>query len=231
MQPTPPPWRVIDSAPANASPAESADPNQQDAAGRPSPVVVLALALAGILLTAAFAVAALPRDGSVEVRVTSTAAAGAVAGTANPGGTIVVEVAGAVVRPGVHTLSRGARVGDAIAAAGGYGPRVDADAAGRELNLAALLKDGERIRVPSRDDSAPATAEVGGGGDAGARLLNLNAASTSELEALPGIGPATAAKILAARAQRRFARVDELLERKLVSSKVLEGIRGLVTAN
>jgi competence protein ComEA len=89
--------------------------------------------------------------------------------------------------------------------------------------------------VPSRDDPDPTAPNgttgggAGGGEDASARLLNVNRATAAELEALPGIGPATAAKIISARAERPFARVDELLERKLVSSKVMEAIRGLVT--
>jgi competence protein ComEA len=144
----------------------------------------------------------------------------------------VVEVAGAVLRPGVYTLPASARVGDAISAAGGYSPRVDAEAADRELNLATRLADGARIRVPARGEAgvAKATDGAGGNGSAGqGRLLNLNRATATELEALPGIGPATAGKILSARADRPFMTVEELAERKLVSSKVLEAIRGLVT--
>jgi competence protein ComEA len=192
------------------------------------------LALAGALLLAAFLVANQTERGSVEIR-TAAAGGGAESIAASTGPGIVVDVAGAVRQPGVYSLPPGARVGDAIAAAGGYGPRVDATVAERELNLAAPLKDGARIRVPSRDDPPPVTAAepsagraaAGGGGTS---LVNLNKASAQELDALPGIGPATAAKILAARAEQPFASVDELLERKVVSSRVLESLRDLVTA-
>jgi competence protein ComEA len=168
----------------------------------------------------------------VEIRSASAAQS-----STGPGGTVapsvVVEVAGAVVRPGLYTLAGGARVGDAIAAAGGYSPRVDASAATRSLNLAAVLRDGEQVRVPSRDDPDSAAGGSSGpptGGNANSRL-NLNRATAAELESLPGIGPATAAKIVGARTERAFATVDDLLQRKLVSAKVLEAIRGLVTAS
>ncbi|MCU1430333.1 MAG: uptake protein [Actinomycetia bacterium] len=123
--------------------------------------------------------------------------------------TVVVDVAGAVAKPGVVTLRANSRVIDAIAAAGGAHP--DADL-GR-LNLAALLTDGQRIAVPVRGQPAPpldpTTASGGGapnssstaaGGEPSAsQPLNLNSATQQQLELLPGIGPTFAAAILAER--------------------------------
>jgi competence protein ComEA len=149
------------------------------------------------------------------------------------GGEIVVDVNGAVVTPGVYRLAPGARIGDAVDAAGGFSPRVDADRVGAELNLAAALADGEQVRVPSRDDVAPTAAGGGSGGTpgggAGAGAINLNTATQAELESLPGIGPVTAGKIIASRAQGPFRTVDELRERGLVGEKTFEDIRALVT--
>ncbi len=148
---------------------------------------------------------------------------------------LVVEVGGAVAHPGVYRLPAGSRVGDAIDAAGGYGPRVDARAADRALNLAAPLTDGEKVHVPDRDEpsapagaSAAAVASRAAGGTTGAPV-DLNRATAAELDALPGIGPATAAKIIAARQERPFASVDDLAARKVVGAATLARIRALVT--
>ena len=151
-----------------------------------------------------------------------------------PSGEIVVDVAGAVVTPGVYRLAPGARIGDAINAAGGFSPRVDADRVGRELNLAAPLSDGAQVRVPSRDDSALASGAAGGGagtggGPGGGQVVNLNTASESELETLPGIGPVTAGKIIESRTGVPFKTIDELRERGLVGEKTFEKIRALLS--
>jgi competence protein ComEA len=163
---------------------------------------------------------------------------GATGTSVGPEALLVVDVAGAVRRPGVYRLAPGARVGDAIAAAGGYGPRVDAAAVSR-VNLAAPLRDGEQVRVPSRDDPATGTppAATGGGPAAGSAgttdaaggLVDVNAASADELDSLPGIGPATAAKIIAARDEARFASVEELRSRGVVGEATFGKIRDLVT--
>jgi competence protein ComEA len=169
------------------------------------------------------------------------AVAGASPHGAESGAVLVVDVAGAVLRPGVYRLPVGARVVDAVAAAGGYGPRVDVAAASR-VNLAAPLTDGAQVRIPSRDDAtAGAAAPSGGSGSspggtgakpsdaASTRPIDLNTASAEELDTLPGVGPATGAKIIAAREKARFAKVDDLRGRGVVGEATFRKLQGLVT--
>lgn len=145
---------------------------------------------------------------------TSTTASGARASTK-----VVVHVAGAVTKPGVVELRAGARVIDAVEAAGGALPQADLD----RLNLAAKLTDGQRVLVQKVGDP-PAVAEPAGvtgsdaagsgtNGQAGSAPINLNTATQAELEALPGIGPSLAKAILDERQHRGgFRSVNELRE-------------------
>jgi len=222
-----------------AVPSKPGHPKRVEPAPLPRPVLLGAL-LAMILLAAgAVALASSGKDGSAVV-------VGPAAGSSGPGGScapgacpgapeLVIDVTGAVLRPGVYHLPLGARVGDAIKAAGGYGTRVDAGFAATQLNLAAALTDGQQVRVPSRDDPATGAANgtggtggTGGNAAAGSRV-DLNRATEAELEALPGIGPSTAAKIIASRSATPFKAVQELRDRKLVGQKTFDGLKDLVT--
>lgn len=131
---------------------------------------------------------------------------------------VVVDIGGAVARAGVLRLPQGSRVIDALVAAGG--PTPEADLLG--LNRAAVLRDGERIYVPRAGEVPPVRVS---GVDA---RVDLNRASLAELEALPGIGPGIAARIVRAREQRPFTRAEELQTRGLVSARVFAELRELV---
>jgi len=155
--------------------------------------------------------------------------------TAAAGSTLIVDVEGAVTRPGIQSLPSGSRIGDAIAAAGGYSPAIDVTAAAEQLNLAKALADGDKIHVPARGEAAVAVATaiardpsaVGPSGQGA--LIDVNTATSDQLDTLPGIGPVTAAKIIAAREEAPFASVDELLSREVLGSSTFEKIKTLVT--
>jgi competence protein ComEA len=154
---------------------------------------------------------------------------------AAPVGTIVVDVQGAVAEPGVRQLPAGSRVADAIAAAGGYGSDADLAAAAETINLAQALGDGEQIRVPRIGEAqvvgggAEASGATSAGGGAGG-MVNLNTATPEELEALPGIGPVTVQKIVAARQEQPFASLDDAVQRGVINRGQLEDIQGVATA-
>ncbi len=147
---------------------------------------------------------------------------------------LVVFVSGAVVRPGLYTLPPGARVGDALAAAGG----LTEDAAAALVNQAEPLFDGAQVHVPDRGaegqrGAAPppgvsgAVAPRAPNTDARDRRVDLNTATPEELMDLPGIGPARAAAIIA---NRPYASVDDLLRVPGIGERTLEQLRPLVTA-
>jgi len=142
---------------------------------------------------------------------------------------LVVHVAGAVVAPGVHELPPGSRVVDAVAAAGGLAPHAD----GSRLNLAAPVADGERIYVPAVGEGPPPEVPSASGAGTGGRRagpVDLNTADEAALDALPGIGPATAAAIVEHRREiGRFTSVDQLLDVRGIGEAKLEQLRSLVT--
>jgi competence protein ComEA len=152
-------------------------------------------------------------------------------------GTIVVDVQGAVAAPGVRELPAGSRIADAIAAAGGYAADADLAAAAATINLAQAMGDGEQIRVPrvgeahvAAGGAPPSGAPPPGGASAGGGTVNLNTATPEELEALPGIGPVTVQKIVAARQEQPFASLDDAVQRGVINRGQLEDIQGLATA-
>ena len=131
---------------------------------------------------------------------------------------LVVDVTGAVRHPGVYRLPVGARVQQAVRRAGGVTRKADAAA----VNLAAKLADGQQIVVPARVSAAVAVP----GATAPSGPVSLNSATADELDQLDGVGPATAAKIIAWRtANGGFSSVDDLGQVAGIGPKKLEALR------
>src|SRR5438093_6199101 len=174
-------------------------------------LVVLLLAVGGRFLLHSKAPAVPP-----PVRVAAPARTTAAA-------TIFVNVVGAVRRPGLYRLRDGSRVANAVARAGGVTRHAQLEL----VNLAARVSDGEQIVVPRR--GAGVVAASGGGGGVASGPVHLNSATLEQLDALPGVGPVTAQKIVDYRQEHgAFGSVDELDAVPGIGPARLEQLRELV---
>ena len=154
------------------------------------------------------------------------APAGSVVPSGSAAAEVVVDVTGKVHRPGIVVLQPGSRVVDALEAAGGARRRADLTG----INLARVLVDGEQIVVGVPPPPGPAASAAGSPGPDPGALVNLNTASTAELEELPGVGPVTAQAILDWRvANGGFRNVDQLLDVDGIGEKTLASLAPLVT--
>ncbi len=231
MEPSGAPWRVLETAEPAATRESQASPPPR------VPWIAVAIGVLALVVGAVAVAITLSSTPIVGVDGAAPYAAGSIAASDAPSASgtasadLVVDVSGAVVHPGLYRLRPGSRVGDAIRAAGGYAGSVDAVLADRELNLAAAVHDGDKVRVPVRGDAAAASSasSAGAGGRPAGGPVDLNRATADELDTLPGIGPATAAKIIAAREQQPFTTIDDLGTRKVVGQATLEKLRPLVT--
>ncbi|MEZ5097448.1 MAG: ComEA family DNA-binding protein [Nocardioides sp.] len=198
----------------------------------PGPVAAMAVLVSiGLAVTAWSAVRSRPEpipmgvtDGAVPLVTPVAAPAITPSGSGDPVADVVVDVAGKVRHPGLAVLTPGARVADALAAAGGARPGVDLSS----LNLARPLVDGEQILVgvPGRPGLAP----VAPAGSVAPALVNINTATAIELEALPEVGPVTAQAILTWRVEHGgFTSVDDLLDVDGIGEVTLARLAPLVT--
>lgn len=149
---------------------------------------------------------------------------------------VTVHVVGAVHRPGVYALAEGSRVRDALAAAGGC----VGDAMLEAVNLARILADGEQVRIPTAEEVAAGTVAAASGGvsAAGAAAspgaaggkVNINTASVTELDTLPGVGPSTAQKIVDDRtANGPFKRIEDLMRVSGIGEKKFESLKDSIS--
>jgi len=145
--------------------------------------------------------------------------------------TIVVYISGEVRNPGVFEFDYGARIVDAIEAAGGMTNDADPNA----INLSARLFDEQHIVVFSMDDNMPPSAQATGGGMAGVTadgLVNINTATSEQLQVLSGIGPVTAGNIISHRdARGGFATIEEIMNVSGIGERTFENIRDRITVD
>ncbi len=188
--------------------------------------VVAAVCVAALVLLGWMLLSGRPQtsDPVGPVAMTSPGASGTTGSTGTGGPVeLVVDVVGEVERPGIVTVPRGSRVFEAIEAAGGLDGKVDTSG----VNLARVLEDGEQVVV----GPAPEIGSTGVGptGAAAGGKIRLNQATAEQLDTLPGVGPVTAAAIIAWREDNgRFSTVDDLLDVRGIGDATLAELRELV---
>lgn len=136
---------------------------------------------------------------------------------------ITIDIEGEVMQPGVYSLPADARVQDALAAAGGLSENANREYIAKTVNLAAKLQDGAKLYFPSQTESLSTGQSLNTSSQVmGSATININQASQSELDALPGIGPVTSQKIID---NRPYASIDELLSKKILGQKVFTQVK------
>lgn len=144
-------------------------------------------------------------------------------------GEIVVDVAGAVEKPGLYKLPAGSRIGDVLVSAGGLAATADREWVAKNLNLAQEAKDGGKVFIPTRDEkndqSINAKIQTNSNSQ-NQNLININTASVSELDSLWGVGEARAKTIIA---NRPYASLEELVSKAKLPENVYEAIKEQVT--
>jgi competence protein ComEA len=184
-----------------------------------SQALAIALALVGVLVVGGRLLS--HRGGTAAVPAHTFPAASSAAPVAR----LVVDVVGAVRRPGLYRLGSGSRVADALERAGGATVKADLD----QVNLAAPVADGEQVVVPRKVAGGAAAGATPSAGAGAGRTVQLSTATLEQLDALPGIGPVTAQKILDYRTQHgAFSSVDELDAIPGIGPARIDQLRGLV---
>lgn len=143
---------------------------------------------------------------------------------------IIVDVEGAVMTPGVYKMDSNGRMVDALAKAGGLAEDADRDYVEKNVNLAGKLSDGLKIYIPrtgeqvlTGSNTSASSGEVQSGS-----TININSASVSELNSLPGVGDVTSQKIIEG---RPYASIDELVNKKVIGNATYEKIKDKISAN
>jgi len=147
-------------------------------------------------------------------------------------GEIRVDIEGAIANPGVYKLFEGAIVEDLINEAGGLSDKVDGAKLAAEVNRAQKLRDGDKIMIPIMGEVAGAASAPtsSSGGTTVAGKININSASAEQLDTLPGIGPAYAARIIQYRESNgAFSSIEEIKEVSGIGDATFEKIKDLIT--
>lgn len=141
---------------------------------------------------------------------------------------IKVDIAGAVIKPGLYSLDKEARIDDLLKIAGGIDPNVNTEFISKQLNRSQKLTDGQKIYIPFKQEPVSAainTSTAVAGASTTNQKISLNTSSQQELEELPGVGPSTASKIISS---RPYESVEDLLSKKIVGKATFEKIKAQI---
>lgn len=197
---------------------------------------LIASLVGGVIVALVFVFIIKPSSPASTVTQPTTSSTGLqkVAGTSSatllpsPVSDLIIDVSGAVNRPGVYKLPTGSRLGEAVDAAGGVNVgQANAELIEKSINLAQKLTDGQKVYVPFKNDTTIIGAAAAGSSvAANSGPIGINSASNAELDVLPGVGPATAAKIIAG---RPYSSIEDLVTKKAVGQSVFDNIKGLIS--
>jgi competence protein ComEA len=188
----------------------------------------LLLGFAGLLL---FIVGIIAVLGSMSKASDITFKSGSASNTSilssTPQNSIQVDIEGSVVTPGVYKVANNSIIKEALVAAGGLSVDADRSWVAKNLNLAAKLFDGAKVYIPKTGETVAPVADSSDQSAINSQaLININIASSDSLDALPGVGPATVAKITNG---RPYTNINELIDKKVVSAKVFDEIKDKIS--
>lgn len=184
------------------------------------PIILGGISACFIILSVILLVKSVQTASPITFSSDQQATTSAVLGT----GTVIIDIEGAVVAPGVYILPEGSRVEDAIVAAGGLSEKVDGELLAKTVNRAMKLVDGAKLFIPSTQDVAQSAGVIATPEklSQNAGLVSVNFASQSELESLVGVGPATATKIISG---RPYQTLEELVTKKAIGASLFEKLK------
>lgn len=187
------------------------------------PIILVSLGIVGLLVILAGKYINRTQNKSENILGTKSVAVESTSVGSLKTKTLLVDISGAVVKPGVYELPDDSRIQDVLISADGLDPNADRNYVARSINLAQKITDGQKIYVPFKNE-VPSSVTSGGTGDVNeGGIVSINAASASQLDVLVGVGPVTAQKIISG---RPYSDINELVTKKIVSKNEFDKIKG-----
>lgn len=186
-------------------------------------LLIVALGLAGLGFGAIGLYQLFAPHQTTDILIQSESNSSEVKGVSDQKTAVFIDIEGAVQKPGVYEIESDKRLKDVVVKAGGLAKDVNMSYVSKSLNMAAKIQDGMKIYIPFQGENS---SDLQTSADTVSGLIDVNTASESELDKLPGVGPATAAKIVSF---RPYASLDELVNKKAVGEAVFSKIKDKIS--